>query len=69
MQQNPMDLMAFQKKFATERACRRHLFHLRCSSWLWETCSKAIPLASYFDCECQRQYLRRLPWYMLQTSR
>lgn len=29
MQQNPIDLMAFQRKFATERACRKHLFRLR----------------------------------------
>ncbi len=29
MQQNPIDLMAFQRKFATDRACRQHLFRLR----------------------------------------
>lgn len=33
MQQNPIDLMAFQKKFATERACRQHLFRFRWPDW------------------------------------
>ena len=29
MQQPSMDILAFQRKFATERACRKHLFKLR----------------------------------------
>ncbi len=29
MQQDSMDLITFQKKFSTERACREHLFKLR----------------------------------------
>ena len=29
MQQNPMSLIQFQKKFATEKACQQHLFRMR----------------------------------------
>ncbi len=29
MQQNPMNLIKFQRKFATEKACQEHLFRLR----------------------------------------
>jgi len=29
MQQKPMSLIEFQRKFATEKACQEHLFHLR----------------------------------------
>ena len=29
MQQKPMSLIEFQRKFATEKACQQHLFHLR----------------------------------------
>ena len=29
MQQKPMSLIAFQRKFPTEKACQDHLFHLR----------------------------------------
>jgi len=29
MQQTPINLIEFQKKFATEEACQKHLFHLR----------------------------------------
>jgi hypothetical protein len=29
MQQPSMDILAFQRKFATEQACRKHLFKLR----------------------------------------
>ena len=29
MQQNPMSLIEFQGKFATEKACQYHLFQLR----------------------------------------
>ncbi len=29
MQQKPLSLMQFQKKFGTEKACQKHLFRLR----------------------------------------
>ncbi len=29
MQQTPMSLIEFQKKFAAEEACQQHLFHIR----------------------------------------
>ena len=29
MQQTPLNLMQFQKKFGTEKACQKHLFRLR----------------------------------------
>jgi len=29
MQQKPMSLIEFQRKFATEKACQEHLFRLR----------------------------------------
>ena len=29
MQKKPMSLIEFQRKFATEKACREHLFRLR----------------------------------------
>jgi hypothetical protein len=29
MQQEPLSLMQFQKKFGTEKACKKHLFRLR----------------------------------------
>ena len=29
MQQTPLSLMQFQKKFGTEKACQKHLFRLR----------------------------------------
>ena len=57
MQQEPLSLMQFQKKFGTEKACHKHLFRLRWPQGF--RCPRCQHAEAYFHRTATYTFVRR----------